>query len=204
EVVAWPAKGTSLVLVFDAFSTTVANLFKGSSFSSVGKQLAKLCEANSLKNSRFKEVTRRVRIIQDQLQLWNLLKHHVLIEVQMKEAKNRSWQNKMHFLLTTLKVVYALSTLMPEFMKDERLDWTRRRCKWENDDYIYRGHILNGMSDALFEIYQNVGLAKELWDQLESKYMTKDASSKKFLVSNFNNYKMVDSRPVMEQRHELL
>ncbi|GKC08735.1 hypothetical protein Tco_1000345, partial [Tanacetum coccineum] len=34
--------------------------------------------------------------------------------------------------------------------------------------------------------------------------MAEDASSKKFLVSNFNNYKMVDSRSVMEQYHELL
>ncbi|GJX20941.1 zinc finger, CCHC-type containing protein [Tanacetum coccineum] len=34
--------------------------------------------------------------------------------------------------------------------------------------------------------------------------MVEDASSKKFLVSNFNNYKMVDSRSVMEQYHELL
>ncbi|GJV79183.1 zinc finger, CCHC-type containing protein [Tanacetum coccineum] len=68
-----------------------------------------------------------------------------------------------------------------------------KRCKWENDDYICHGHILNGMSDALFDVHQNVGLTKELWDQLESKYMAKDASSKKFLVSNFNNYKMVDS-----------
>ncbi|GJZ84473.1 hypothetical protein Tco_0649812 [Tanacetum coccineum] len=34
--------------------------------------------------------------------------------------------------------------------------------------------------------------------------MAEDASSKKFLVSNFNNYKIVDSRPVMEQFNELL
>ena len=34
--------------------------------------------------------------------------------------------------------------------------------------------------------------------------MAEGASSKKFLVSNFNNYKMVDSRPVMEQYNELL
>ncbi|GJV11476.1 zinc finger, CCHC-type containing protein [Tanacetum coccineum] len=53
---------------------------------------------------------------------------------------------------------------------------------------------LNGISDALFGVYQNVGSAKELWDQLESKYMVEDASSKKYLVSNFNNYKMIDSR----------
>ncbi|GKB04664.1 hypothetical protein Tco_0832859, partial [Tanacetum coccineum] len=41
-------------------------------------------------------------------------------------------------------------------------------------------------------------------DSLEAKYMAGDASSKKFLVSNFTNYKMTDSRPVMEQYNELL
>ncbi|GKB33376.1 zinc finger, CCHC-type containing protein [Tanacetum coccineum] len=79
-----------------------------------------------------------------------------------------------------------------------------RHIMWENDDYICHGHILNGMSDAFFDVYQNVGSTKELWDQLDSKYMREDASSKKFLVSNFNNYKMVYSRSVMEQYHELL
>ncbi|GJX04845.1 carotenoid 9,10(9',10')-cleavage dioxygenase 1-like protein, partial [Tanacetum coccineum] len=69
-----------------------------------------------------------------------------------------SWQKKMHFLLATLKVVYVLSTPMPEFMEDETLDQTRRRCKWENDDYICRRHILN-------------------------IYIAEDASSKKFLFT---------------------
>src|SRR5581483_10604223 len=105
----------------------------------------------------------------------------------------RRWQKKMHFLLTTLKVVYVLSTPMPEIVEDETLEMTRRRSKWENDDYICRGHILNGMSDPLFDIYQNVENAKKLWNDLESKYIAEDASSKKFLVSDFNNYKMVHS-----------
>ncbi|GKC45081.1 hypothetical protein Tco_1062803 [Tanacetum coccineum] len=87
---------------------------------------------------------------------------------------------------------------------DDTVEAIRRRSKWENDDYICRGHILNDMSDSLFDIYQNVESAKELWDSLESKYMAEDASSKKFLVGNFNNYKMVDSRHVMEQFNELL
>nr|GEX58348.1 zinc finger, CCHC-type [Tanacetum cinerariifolium] len=69
----------------------------------------------------------------------------------------RRWQKKMHFLLTTLK------------------------AKWENDDYICRGHILNGMSDFLFDVYTNVESTKELWDSLESKYMAEDSLSKKFL-----------------------
>ncbi|GKB09800.1 hypothetical protein Tco_0843723 [Tanacetum coccineum] len=115
----------------------------------------------------------------------------------------RRWQKKMHFLLTTLKVVYVLTTPMLELMEDGTVEAIRRRAKWENDEYICRGGILNGMSDPLFDIYQNVESAKELWDSLEYKYMAEDASSKKFLVSNFNNYKMVDSRPVMEQFNEL-
>ncbi|GKB14617.1 zinc finger, CCHC-type containing protein [Tanacetum coccineum] len=81
----------------------------------------------------------------------------------------------MHFLLTTLKVVYLLTTLMPELMEDDTVEAISRRAKWDNDDYICRGHILN-----------------------------EDASGKKFFVSNFNNYKMVDSRPDMEQFNELL
>ena len=80
----------------------------------------------------------------------------------------------------------------------------RKRCKWANNDYIYRGHILNGMSDALFDIYQNVESTKQLWNDQESKYIAEDTSSKKFLMRDFNNYKMVDSRPIMEQFNELL
>ncbi|GJS16711.1 zinc finger, CCHC-type containing protein [Tanacetum coccineum] len=55
----------------------------------------------------------------------------------------RRWQKKMHFLLTTLKVVYVMSTPIPELMEDDTLEAIRRRAKWENDDYICRGHILN-------------------------------------------------------------
>nr|GEU90371.1 zinc finger, CCHC-type [Tanacetum cinerariifolium] len=76
---------------------------------------------------------------------------------------------------------------------DELLKQARKRCKWENDDYICHEHIFNHMYDSLFDVYQNVGSAKELWDQLESKYMAEDAYSKNFLVSNFNNYKIDDS-----------
>nr|GEU47784.1 zinc finger, CCHC-type [Tanacetum cinerariifolium] len=88
----------------------------------------------------------------------------------------RRWQKKMHFLYTTLKVVYVLRTPAPEYVENEALDQTRKRCKWDNDDYICRGNILNDMSDALFDVYQKLKSAKE----------------------------MVDSRSVMKQYHELL
>ncbi|GJW75927.1 hypothetical protein Tco_0135297 [Tanacetum coccineum] len=34
----------------------------------------------------------------------------------------RRWQKKMHFLLTTLKVVYVLTTLMSELMEDDTVE----------------------------------------------------------------------------------
>ncbi|GJW57689.1 hypothetical protein Tco_0104420 [Tanacetum coccineum] len=67
----------------------------------------------------------------------------------------RRWQKKMHFLLSTMNVI-------------------KKKSKWENYDYVCRGIIFNGMSDPLFDIYQFVESAKELWDSLEAKYMAED------------------------------
>ncbi|GJS31833.1 zinc finger, CCHC-type containing protein [Tanacetum coccineum] len=94
----------------------------------------------------------------------------------------RRWQKKMHFLLTALKVVYVLTTPIPKLLEDAIVEAIIIRPKWENDDYICRRHILNGMSDFLFDVYTNVESTKELWNLLKSKYMAEDASSKKFLV----------------------
>nr|GEX61645.1 zinc finger, CCHC-type [Tanacetum cinerariifolium] len=149
-------------------------------------------ELNGVSIALVARPTSALREVYKNKKYWPFDLHKKTRAIRRRVTKHQ--EKKIRFLLTTLKVVYVLSTPMPEFIEDEPLDQTRRRCKWENDNYIYYGHILNGMSNALFDVYQNVGLAKELWDQLESKYMTGDASSKKFLVSNFNNYKMVDSR----------
>nr|GEV46647.1 zinc finger, CCHC-type [Tanacetum cinerariifolium] len=41
----------------------------------------------------------------------------------------RRWQKKMHFLLTTLKVVYVLTTPMPELLEDATMEAIRIRAK---------------------------------------------------------------------------
>nr|GEX20092.1 hypothetical protein [Tanacetum cinerariifolium] len=86
----------------------------------------------------------------------------------------RRWKKKMHFLLSSMSVVYVLTTFMPDDGGDNP------------------------------NVEQNVETFNELWYTLEAKYMAEDASSKKFLVSNFTNYKMTDSRPVSKQYNELL
>ncbi|GJR06331.1 zinc finger, CCHC-type containing protein [Tanacetum coccineum] len=106
-------------------------------------------------------------------------------------------------LAFSMSVVYVLTTPIHEDGENATMEQIRKRVKWYNDDYVWKGLILKGMSDPLFDIYQNVESRKELWDSLEAKYTAEDASSKKFLVSNFTNYKLTDSRPVMEQYNKL-
>ncbi|GKF56576.1 hypothetical protein Tco_0166916 [Tanacetum coccineum] len=76
----------------------------------------------------------------------------------------RRWQKKMHFLLSSISVVFVLTTHIPDDGDDAIVDQLRKRAKWDNDDYVYRGLILNGMSNYLFDIYQNIESSKELWD----------------------------------------
>nr|GEX27990.1 zinc finger, CCHC-type [Tanacetum cinerariifolium] len=83
----------------------------------------------------------------------------------------------MHFLFSSMSVVYVLTTPMPDDGCDNlTVEQVRKRAKWDNNDY----------------------------DTLEAKNMAEDASSKKFLVSNFTNYKMIYLRPVLEQYNKLL
>ena len=109
----------------------------------------------------------------------------------------------MLFLLTTLNIAYVISTPRPKDKEDEKVEELRKKKKWDNDDFICCGHILKGMVDSLFDVYQNVESTKELWNILEGKYITKDARSKKFLVSSFNDYKFVDTHPIVDQFHEM-
>ncbi|GKB34882.1 zinc finger, CCHC-type containing protein [Tanacetum coccineum] len=88
----------------------------------------------------------------------------------------------MHFLLSSMSMVYLLTTPILDDGDDATMEQLRKWAKWNNDDYVCR----------------------ELWDSFEAKYMAEDTSSKKFLVINFTNYKMTDSIPVMKQYNELL
>ncbi|GKA38269.1 zinc finger, CCHC-type containing protein [Tanacetum coccineum] len=111
----------------------------------------------------------------------------------------------MHFLLSSMSVVYVLTTPIPEDGENATIEQIRKRNKWENDDYVCRGLILNGMSDFLFDNYQNVKSSKEQWDSLEAKYMAEDASSKKVpfksLVSLINFPFLKDFKHTMKHKN---
>ncbi|GKC20260.1 hypothetical protein Tco_1022410 [Tanacetum coccineum] len=97
---------------------------------------------------------------------------------KFKGVDFRRWQKKMHFMLSSMSVVYVLTTPMPEEGGENPIvEQVRKRAKCDNDDYVCKGLILNGMSDFLFDVYQNVETSKELWDTVEAKYIAEDASN---------------------------
>ncbi|XP_071933178.1 uncharacterized protein [Coffea arabica] len=81
------------------------------------------------------------------------------------------WKKQVHFLLVALKLVYVLTTPRPATNdEEEMLDDIRTKQKWDTDDEICRGHILNAMSGGLFYVDHSVTAAKEFWDKLEVRW----------------------------------
>ncbi|KAK3005652.1 hypothetical protein RJ639_017361, partial [Escallonia herrerae] len=116
----------------------------------------------------------------------------------------------MYFFLATLKIAYVLTIPKPivEEAADEAIKQTamKQKQRWEDDDTYCKGYILGGLSDTLYDVhkikYANI-TAKELWDDLDSKYKTEDAGNKKFLISKLFDFRMKNSKYVITQIHEL-
>ncbi|GKB57988.1 zinc finger, CCHC-type containing protein [Tanacetum coccineum] len=198
---------------------------------------------------------------------------------KFKGVDFRRWQKKMHFLLSSMSVVYVLTTHIPEDGENATMEQIRKKInhlrieeslrvqdsdKPKRNDVVgpfvvnmceKPGHLkkdckdgkvgnkanglgTNGLVDGstnslkghnmfnkslqvvslltpspvlppsllfnprYFSIPEELLPPKKPWDSLEDKYIGEEASSKKFLVSNFTNYKMTDSRLVMEQYNE--
>ncbi|KAK4397925.1 hypothetical protein Sango_1268000 [Sesamum angolense] len=75
------------------------------------------------------------------------------------------------------------------------------REKFSGNDFN-RNYILNGLSDTLYNVYSSATTARALWESLKKKYKTEDAGLKKFIVGKFLDFKMVDSKTVMNQVQE--
>ena len=63
--------------------------------------------------------------------------------------------------------MYVISSAKPKEKENETVKEMRKRNKMGDDDFICRGHTLNGMVDSLFDVYQNVESAKDFWNILE-------------------------------------
>lgn len=118
----------------------------------------------------------------------------------------QQWQQKVLFFLTTLKLAYIIQNdfpTIPEDTADESTTLKDQRTKRKEDDFLCKGHILNALSTALYNVYRNAPSAKELWTRLENKYKTEEVSARKFLIDNYVHFKMIDNKPILPQVEEL-
>ncbi|XP_073312417.1 uncharacterized protein [Primulina huaijiensis] len=119
-------------------------------------------------------------------------------------ADFKRWQQKMLFYLTTLSLSRFLKEDPPTVVENET-DTNMRAAldAWNQSDFLCKNYILNGLDNALHNMYCQVKTTKELWDMLDKKYRAEDAGLKKFIVGRFLDFKMVDSKSVMSQVQEL-
>ena len=116
------------------------------------------------------------------------------------------WQDKLKFLLTALKIYYVLDPeleAIPAPSDKDTEDQKTARKKQQEDELICRGHILNALSGRLYDLYTDNPSARDIWNALEFKYKAEEEGTKKFLISKYFDFKMLDDKPILPQVHEL-
>ena len=117
----------------------------------------------------------------------------------------------MLFYLTMLRVLHVLTERAPTNPPaSEGQNTVRQIAKfqkavdnWANNEYICQNYILNGVDDSLYEIYSTFATARKIWELLETKYKTQVACSKKYAAGKFMNFKMTDSRSIVNKVEEI-
>ena len=62
-----------------------------------------------------------------------------------------------------------------------------------------KGYILGPLIDPLYCVDCEIPTAKELWKSMDKKYRGEDDGCQKYVVVKFCDFKMVDSKPIMDQ-----
>ncbi|KAL0344271.1 UNVERIFIED_CONTAM: hypothetical protein Sangu_1314500 [Sesamum angustifolium] len=128
----------------------------------------------------------------------------------------KRWSQKLLIFFEQLEVDYVLFTDPPEIttqtmdtstaiITTSQTDSSRRedelKAKYEKDNRTVRGHLLNYMTNTLFDLFVNHKSARTIWNTLESRYGG-DAGRKKYVVGKWLQFQIVDGKSIMDQVHE--
>ncbi|KAK3039090.1 hypothetical protein RJ639_028836 [Escallonia herrerae] len=79
----------------------------------------------------------------------------------------------------------------------------KERKKREEDELLCCGHILNGLSDRLYDLFTEIKFAHDIWSALDYKYKAEEECTNKYHIAQYFDFVMVDDKPVLEQVHGL-
>ncbi|KAK1644347.1 hypothetical protein QYE76_062152 [Lolium multiflorum] len=109
----------------------------------------------------------------------------------------KRWQNKTLLWLTAMGV-HRVAEGIP------RGPLTPEEDKAFGDaTVIFVGAVLSVLGDKLVDAYLHIRNGKELWDALDAKFGAADAGGELYAMEQFNDYRMVENRSVVEQAHEI-
>ncbi|KAK1651040.1 hypothetical protein QYE76_068845 [Lolium multiflorum] len=109
----------------------------------------------------------------------------------------KRWQNKTLLWLTSMGV-HRVAEGTP------RGPLTPEEDKAFGDaTVIFVGAVLSVLGDKLVDAYLHIRNGKELWDALDAKFGAADAGGELYAMEQFNDYRMVENRSVVEQAHEI-
>ena len=135
------------------------------------------------------------------------LMNHDFVRLDRFDGTNFTrWKDKLIFLLTALKIFYVLDPNLPPIPPPQDGDSTElkaQRQKRQEDEVMCRGHILNSLSDRLYDLYTVEPSAGKIWKALEFKYKAEEEGTKKFLITKYFEMKFVDNLPILAQVHKL-
>nr|GEX58288.1 hypothetical protein [Tanacetum cinerariifolium] len=96
----------------------------------------------------------------------------------------KRWQKKMHFMLSSMSVVYVLTTPLPkDGSENPTVEQVKRRAKWDNDNYVCRRLILNDFKHTLKHLKEELTLI-ELGSNLHIEESLKVQKSHKLKGNN--------------------
>ncbi|KAA0060679.1 ty1-copia retrotransposon protein [Cucumis melo var. makuwa] len=90
------------------------------------------------------------------------------------------------------------ATIVDQVKKDQVIN----PKKYAKDNKTICGHLLNYISNSMFNLFIALKSVKDIWSTLESRYGRDNAGRKKYVVGKWLLFQMTDDKPVVEQIHE--
>ncbi|KAL0333031.1 UNVERIFIED_CONTAM: hypothetical protein Scaly_2204600 [Sesamum calycinum] len=94
-------------------------------------------------------------------------------------------------------IVTTSQTVTDSLKRDGEL-----KVKYERDNKTVRCHLLNHMTNTLFDLFVNHKSSWTIWSTLESRYGGDDAYRKKYVIRKWLQFQIVDGKPIMNKVHE--
>ena len=116
----------------------------------------------------------------------------------------------MSWLLLSLNLYYLLDPKLQPIPDSNVNDTAEQKAKTEadkakreTDEMLCRGHILNSLTNRLYDIYRNYKSPKEIWIALESKYKHMKEGTDRFLALKYFEFSFMVNMPIMDQVRDL-